>query len=76
MVLKKLEVRVMAESNPLDILLNIKLEHGVNVDDDLIRECYELQHSNQYNKDRNYTIKKMEVIIEEYLLKTEGSKNL
>jgi hypothetical protein len=51
------------ESDPLTVLLKIKSELQLSVDDDLIKACYEIQRYHQYDKDRD-TVKKMEAVIE------------
>lgn len=63
----------MNKSDPLTVLLKIKEEKGFRVDDELITQCYQLQIEHQYDKDRT-TLKKMEALIEDALVKDEEDK--
>lgn len=60
-----------ADSDPLAVLLSIKNELQFDVDESLVRACYELQRDYQYDKDRN-TLKKMQVLIEEFIGKNKA----
>ena len=39
--------------NILAVLLEVKRENGLDVDDQLIMDCYEVQKRHQFNPDRN-----------------------
>lgn len=53
-------------SDPLAVLLDVRDQLGVNVDDELIKICYQIQSDHQYDKDRD-TMKKMKTKIEAIL---------
>lgn len=59
------------KSDPLAVLLAIKTQLGLDVDDELIKACYQLQSEHQYDKERN-TMKKMRALIETSILEKEG----
>ena len=61
------------KSNPLNVLLDIKVKLGVDIEDDLIKKCYQLQSDHQYDKDRD-TMKKMQELIEESISETQGDE--
>lgn len=63
----------MTVSDPLSVLLMVKKEMGVELEDELIRACYEIQSAHQYDKERD-TIKMMKDIVEDKV--TEYSKGL
>ncbi|WP_068714528.1 DNA modification system-associated small protein [Vibrio tritonius] len=63
----------MNKSDPLSVLLKIKEQKGLLVADDLIKQCYQLQSAHQYDKER-ITLKKMEALIEDELVKDEEYK--
>lgn len=52
---------------PLDVLLSIKSENQIEVDDSLIKEIYEIHFEQQYEKDGNPRIAKMHSLVEDYL---------
>lgn len=52
------------KSDPLSVLLTIKATIDTIIDDDLVKNCYELQSKHQHDKDRN-TISKMRNLVEE-----------
>lgn len=60
-------------SQILALLLNVKEREGFDVDDELIKECYELQKKYQFELNRN-TVEKMRVLIETSLNKEEGKQ--
>ncbi len=60
------------KSDPLEVLLQVKAQLGVSVSDQLIAECYNLQYSHQFDKERG-TSKKMEALVETAVLEKEGS---
>ena len=62
----------MSESTPIiALLLDIKEREGLNVPDNLIKRCYELQTKFQFDPDRN-TYEKMRELIESSLNNTSG----
>ena len=54
------------ESNILAVLLGVKERNNLEIDDQLIKQCYEVQKKYQYDPSRN-TVDKMRALIEEYL---------
>ena len=62
-------------SDPLAVLLSIRDELGLDVDKELIEQCYQLQSIHQYDKDRD-TIKKMKVLVEDKVIEREGESLL
>ena len=52
--------------------MNIKDREGLDVDDHLIKKCYELQKKHQFDPDRN-TVEKMRRLVEASLDK-DGDK--
>ncbi|MGF1742044.1 hypothetical protein L4C34_13360 [Vibrio profundum] len=63
------------KSDPLAVLLSIKDEQGLGVDKELIEQCYQLQSSHQYDKDRD-TIKKMKALVEKKIVERESEQLL
>ena len=59
------------KSDPLEVLLDVKTQLKLNVEDDLIKACYQLQNIHQYDKDRD-TMKKMQKLIEAAISKEES----
>ena len=59
------------KSEPLDILLKVKKDLDLKVDDELIKECYQLQKEYQYVKERD-TARKMKALIEQAVIDIEG----
>jgi len=51
------------ESNILAVLLDVKERNNLDVDDHLIKQCYELQKKYQYDPNRS-TVDKMRTLIE------------
>lgn len=63
---------VMPDSSHIfALLLNIKEQQELDVDDVLIKQCYELQKKYQFELNRN-TVEKMRELIEASLDKNEG----
>ncbi|PHS73526.1 MAG: hypothetical protein COB22_02200 [Cycloclasticus sp.] len=60
------------KSNILAVLLDVKERNELQVDDKLIRECYELQKKFQFDPNRN-TVEKMRELVEASLDK-EGEQ--
>ena len=63
------------KSDPLLVLLEIKATMETNIDDELVKNCYQLQSEHQYDKDRE-TMKKMQALIEEAIVSNEGGNLL
>ena len=63
------------KSEPLSVLLEIKATMETNIDDELVKSCYQLQSEYQYDKDRE-TMKKMQALIEEAIDSNEGGNLL
>lgn len=59
------------KSDPLSVLLEIKAAMETNIDDELLKSCYQLQSEHQYDKDRE-TMKKMQALIEEAIVSDDG----
>ncbi|MCW8828094.1 MAG: hypothetical protein OQK94_03455 [Gammaproteobacteria bacterium] len=55
------------KSDPLQVLLDIKNKMSLDIDDELIKGCYEIQRDHQYDRDRD-TLKKMKALIEEQIV--------
>jgi len=51
------------ESNILAVLLDVKERNNIDIDDYLIKQCYELQKKYQYDPNRS-TVDKMRTLIE------------
>lgn len=60
------------KSDPLTVLLRLNSELGKNIDENLIKECYQIQKNHQYDKDRN-TVMKIQAIVEESVIEQKGS---
>lgn len=63
------------KSDPLSVLLEIKATMDTNIDDELVKSCYQLQSEHQYDKDRE-TMKKMQALIEEAIVSNEDGNLL
>ena len=57
---------MMNRHDPLSVLVSLKNEFGLELNEEVIKEIYEIQRENQYNKDRE-TINQMEKIVEAYI---------
>lgn len=62
---------IVEESNILAVLLDVKRENELDVDDQLIKACYELQKKYQFDPGRN-TQNLMNELIESNLNKEES----
>ncbi|MBE8233495.1 MAG: hypothetical protein HAW67_07130 [Endozoicomonadaceae bacterium] len=60
------------KSDPLAVLLRLNSELGKNIDESLVRECYQVQKEHQYDKGRD-TVTKMKAIVEKRVVEQEGS---
>ncbi len=59
------------KSDPLAVLLRLNSELGKNIDEALIKECFQVQKEHQYDKDRN-TLAKIQAIVEERVEDQQG----
>ena len=59
----------------LETLLAVKTELGVDLDEDLLNTCFEIQKKYQFNHDRTLSINAMDKLIENYVEKASGSIN-
>jgi hypothetical protein len=60
------------KSDPLAVLLRLNSELGKNINETLIKECYQVQKDHQYDKNRD-TVSKMKAIVEERVVAQQGS---
>jgi len=60
------------KSDPLAVLLKLNSELGINIDESLIIECYQVQKEHQYDKGRD-TASKIKAIVEERVIAQQGS---
>ena len=49
----------------LETLLAVRIELGVDVDDDLLEACFEIQKKYQFNHDRTLSTQAMDRLIED-----------
>mgnify|MGYP006000830335 CR=1 FL=1 len=61
------------KSDPLTVLLKLNSELGLELDEALIKDCYQIQKDHQYDKDRN-TLLKVQAIVEESVVEKQGNK--
>ncbi len=61
------------ESDPLTVLLALNSKLNLALDEQLIKDCYQVQKDHQYDKDRN-TLDKIKAIVEESVVAEQGSK--
>jgi len=59
------------KSNPLSVLLDVRSKMDTDVEDELIKACYQLQSVHQYDKDR-HTMKQMQALVEAVIETNEG----
>ena len=62
---------ISESSNIIALLLNIKEREGLDVDDQLIKQCYELQKKHQFDPSRN-TVERMRELVEASLNNNDG----
>ena len=53
----------------LEVILSVKSKLGIDLDEDFIKECFEIQKKHQFNHDRAIPIQDMEHLIDEYVNK-------
>ncbi|MBQ4833643.1 hypothetical protein J8L70_10360 [Pseudoalteromonas sp. MMG010] len=61
------------KSDPLTVLLELNSKLNLELDKQLIKDCYQVQKDHQYDKDRN-TLDKVKAIVEESVVEKQGSK--
>ena len=61
------------KSDPLTVLLKLNSKLNLELDEKLIKDCYQVQKDHQYDKDRN-TVDKVKAIVEESVVEKQGSK--
>ena len=54
----------------LETLLEVKTEMGVDLDDDLLQACFEIQKKYQFNHDRTLSTQAMDRLVEDRVEKT------
>ncbi len=59
------------KSDPLSVLLAVKTQMNIDVDDDLVKACYQLLCDHQYDKEPD-TTKQIHELVEKALLANEG----
>jgi len=59
------------KSNILAVLLDVKERNNLEIDDQLIKDCYDLQKKYQYDPSRT-TLEKMRALVEESLESQRG----
>ena len=61
------------KSDPLEVLLELNLKLNLDLDEQLIKDCYQVQKEHQYDRDRN-TLLKVQAIVEESVVEKQGNK--
>lgn len=61
----------MINSDPLSVLMEVREGMDRKVDEQLLKDCYQLQSEHQYDKDRN-TLNQMQALVETVILENEG----
>ena len=66
----------MSDDNELGLetLLAVKAELGVDLDDDLLETCFEIQKKYQFNHDRTLSTQAMDRLIEDRVEKAGGKQ--
>lgn len=60
----------------LETLFAVKTELGVELDNDLLESCFEIQKKYQFNQDRTLSTQAMDSLIEDRVEKTGHKQNL
>ena len=55
----------------LEVILEVKSELDVDIDEDLLKKCFELQREHQFNHDRTRSLQEMRNLIDEYVSKND-----
>ncbi|WP_366555914.1 DNA modification system-associated small protein [Aquibaculum sediminis] len=66
----------MSDDNELGLetLLSVKVELGVDLDDELLEACFEIQKTYQFNHDRTLSTQAMDRLIEDRVEKAGGKQ--
>ncbi len=66
----------MSDDNELGLetLLTVKAELGLDLDDDLLEACFEIQKKYQFNHDRTLSTQAMDRLIEDRVGRIEGEQ--
>ena len=56
----------------LETLFAVRTELGVDLDDDLLKACFEIQKKYQFNHDRALSTQAVDRLIEHYVEKASG----
>ena len=59
----------------LETLLAVKTELGVDLDDDLLEACFEIQKKYQFNHDRTLSTQAIDRLIEDRVEKAGGKQS-
>jgi hypothetical protein len=62
------------KADQMSVLLQVRDEKSLEIDERLITACLDIQNEHQYDKERN-TLEKMRVVIENYISSEQGDKN-
>lgn len=62
------------KSDPLAVLLKLNSQLNLELDEQLIKDCYQVQKDHQYDRDRN-TLLKIQAIVEESVVEKQGNKS-
>ena len=55
----------------LEVILEVKSELGIDIDEDLLKRCFELQRDHQFDHDRTRSMQEMRNLIDEYVSKND-----
>ena len=58
----------------LETLLAVRTQLGVDLDDDLLEACFEIQKKYQFNHDRTLSTRAVDKLIEEYVERASGKQ--
>ena len=59
----------------LETLLAVRTQLGVDLDDDILEACFEIQKKYQFSHDRTLSTQAMERLIEEYVERATRKQN-
>ena len=57
----------------LETLLAVRTKLGVDLDDNFVRRCFDIQKKYQFNHERTLSTKAMDKLIEEYVKKKSST---
>ena len=55
----------------LEVILEVKSKLGIDIDEDLLKKCFDIQRDHQFNHDRNRSMQEMRNLINEYVSKND-----